>query len=300
MKRVLAPVFWGGWMLVLILDSRTALAGAAEGVALCLRTLVPGLFPFFVLSTMLTASLPRGGLLAAGILGGYPVGARNVALAWRDGRLTQEEAERMAVLCNCAGPSFIFGAAGNLHPFRLWAVYLFSVAALWLAMPKCTPAPIMMKPQSLPDAVFSAVKALAGVCGWVILARTLLAVLDRWVLWMLPDWGQALAGGILELTNGILSLDNQEYAFVLAAGMLGFGGLCVMMQTASVTRGLSLRYYFPGKLFQSCVCMTAAALVQRTTLPLWFWGSLLMTGSICAVILRKSEIRYGNPVAVGV
>lgn len=286
--------------MVLILDCRTALSGAAEGVALCLRTLIPGLFPFFVLSTMLTASLPKGGLLVAGILGGYPVGARNAAIAWRDGRLNKEEAERMAVLCNCAGPSFIFGATGNLHPWLLWAVYLFSVAALWLVMPKCTPAPIMTKPQSLPDAVFSAVKALVGVCGWVILARTLLAVLDRWVLWMLPDWGQALAGGILELTNGILSLDNQEYAFVLAAGMLGFGGLCVMMQTASVTRGLSLRYYFPGKLFQSCVCMTAAALVQRTTLPLWFWGSLLMTGSICAVILRKSEIRYGNPVAVGV
>ena len=35
-------------MLVLILDSKTALAGAREGIDLCIRTVIPSLFPFFL------------------------------------------------------------------------------------------------------------------------------------------------------------------------------------------------------------------------------------------------------------
>ena len=36
-------------MLVLILDGKTALEGARQGIELCLRTVVPSLFPFFLL-----------------------------------------------------------------------------------------------------------------------------------------------------------------------------------------------------------------------------------------------------------
>ena len=43
----------GAAMLMLILDGRTALTGAAEGIDLCIRTVIPALFPFFVLSPLL-------------------------------------------------------------------------------------------------------------------------------------------------------------------------------------------------------------------------------------------------------
>ena len=157
-----------------------------------------------------------------------------------------------------------------------------------------------IRPQSLADAVTGSAKALTGVCGWVILARTMLAVLDRWALWILPSWGRSLIIGTVELSNGILSAPAGDTGFVLAAGMLGFGGLCVMMQTASVTRGLSLRSYFPGKIFQACICTAAASIVRGVLLPLWLWGLLAITAGLCAAILRKSKIRYGNPAAVGV
>ena len=44
-------------MLALILDGRTAIDGARQGIELCLRTVIPSLFPFFVLSILLTSSL---------------------------------------------------------------------------------------------------------------------------------------------------------------------------------------------------------------------------------------------------
>lgn len=101
--------FWTGicvslGMLALILDGRTAIEGARQGIGLCLRTVIPSLFPFFVLSILLTSSLlgsslivlrplgrlfgmPEGAesLLIPAFLGGYPVGAQNVAAAFRSG-----------------------------------------------------------------------------------------------------------------------------------------------------------------------------------------------------------------------
>ena len=304
-KRRWTWALWGLGMLVLILDSPTALTGAAEGVELCLRTLIPGLFPFFVLSGMLTASLPRGGLAAAGILGGYPVGARNAAESYRSGQLSREDAERMALLFNCPGPSFIFGVAGQMFtPGRtvlLWAVYLASAAILWLLLPKsrCT---AQGKAVSLTESMHSALGAMASVCGWVVLMRTILAVLDRWVLWLLPIWGQAALTSLLELTNGMVILGTVEenLRFVLASGMLGFGGICVAMQTKAVAKGLSMKRYFPGKIFQGCICTVLSALVTRYALPIYIVVPLAALALACVLKLRKIEKNYGNLRPVGV
>ena len=306
MKRGLTCAFCGAGMMVLILDSATALRGASEGVVLCLGTLIPGLFPFFVLSGLLTAALPRGGLAAAGILGGYPVGARSAAQVYHAGQVSRADAQRLAVLFNCPGPAFIFGVAGQLFPPRLaaalWAVYLSSTGILWLILPRsgrCTvPAPAF----SLPQAMRGAVTSMASVCGWVVLMRTMLAVLDRWVLWLLPPWGQALTAGMLELTNGMLLLQavEENLRFILAAGMLGFGGVCVMMQSMGVAQDLTLKLYFPGKLLQGCLCTAGAALVLRYPLSPWIWAALGSLAACCAVKLRKSENSYGNLRTVGV
>ena len=304
MKRGLTCAFCALGMLVLILDSATALSGAAEGVTLCLRTLIPGLFPFFVLSSLLTASLPRGGLVAAGILGGYPVGARSAAQAYRSGQLSKITASRMAVLCNCPGPAFLFGVVGQIFSLKqtvlLWAVYLMSVVALWLVIPGTLALSPARTAFTINDAVSGAVRSMAGVCGWVILMRTLLAVLERWVLWLLPLWARAVICGALEMTNGILMLRDVEekLRFILAAGMLGFGGVCVTMQTLGVTQNLSMRSYFPGKIFQGCICILLASVIMGVSLPLW--GILAAVGGICVVKLRKIENTYGNLRTVGV
>lgn len=307
MKRYIVPLGAGLGMLVLILDSRTAMAGAAAGVEICIRTLIPSLFPFFVLSAMLTGSLRGGGLLLTGILGGYPVGAANAARAWRSGFLERAEAERMAVLCSCAGPSFLFGVLGPVlgdpgTVFLVWGAYLLSILALRALFSPLKPLRTAPCPPTLQQALHKSLGAMAGVCGWVILFRVVLAVLDRWVLWLLPDWGRAVLYGILELSNGCLALEGIDplYRPVLAAGFVSFGGLCVMLQTAGVAQGLSLTLYFPGKLFQSAVSMLAVSLLRPGSLPPPAQAGLLLTACGCTLILRKTEKRCGNrqPVIV--
>ena len=305
-KRGWTCALCGLGIFVLILDSPTALSGAAEGVDLCLKTLIPGLFPFFVLSGLLTSALPGGGLVLAGILGGYPVGARNAAQAWQSGQLSRDDAERMTVLYNCPGPAFIFGVAGQMFSVRetsvLWAIYLTSVGALWFLLPKAKPSSKAPKSLTLPESVHRSLGAMASVCGWVVLMRTVLAVLERWVLWLLPTWGRAAVCGALELTNGMLMLAGVEekLRFVLAAGMLGFGGICVAMQTLGVTRGLSFQRYFPGKILQCCICTALSSLYTKIPLPLFAWAALAVLGPGCALKLRKIENCYGNLRLVGV
>lgn len=110
-----------------------AIAGAKDGLTLCFNVIVPSLFPFFVLSSLvvdlgLAACLGRAleGLMrplfrvsgscaaavALGFIGGYPVGARTALQLYQQGLCSKTEAERLLSFCNNSGPAFILGVVG--------------------------------------------------------------------------------------------------------------------------------------------------------------------------------------------
>lgn len=124
------PVFFGA---VLLFFPDVSAAATREGVALCLQTVLPSLFPFFVLSSLLVQSdVPRllsramagvmyplfgvsgagASALILGLLGGYPVGARTVAELYGRGEIAREEAEQLLAFCNNSGPGFLLGVVG--------------------------------------------------------------------------------------------------------------------------------------------------------------------------------------------
>ncbi len=272
-------------ILVLILDPKTAAAGTQAGLEVCLRSAIPSLFPFIVLSVWLTGNLgsmgllrplgrlcrmPEGGegLLLTGALGGYPVGAQAVTQAWQEGRLSKEDAHRVLGFCSNAGPAFIFGMIGPLFssPGACWLLWLVHIASFLLAgilLPGGSQG--SMKPGqagelTLPQAMKKSLNVMAGICGWILLFRLILGYLDSFLLVLPPEF-RVFISGLLELTNGCLSLgtvSDEGVRFVLCAGMLGFGGLCVGMQTASVTAGLGTGLYFPGKLLQALLSVLLA------------------------------------------
>lgn len=275
-------------MLVLILDGKTALSGAQQGVQLCLQTVVPSLFPFFFLSNLLTSSLagvpsralrplgklfgvPQGTepLLLAGLLGGYPAGAQSVVQSYRAGQISRQEGQRLLAFCNQPGPAFLFGMVGFLFPRRwmvwlLWGIVLLSalVTARFLGV---TPGGAISLPaKDPPSPLAAALRATGTVCGWVVIFRVILAFLSRWVLWLVPVEGQAVLTGLLELTNGCLmlvSVPDIRLRFTLAAGLLTLGGLCVGSQTISLLHGLSPGSYLLGKLLQTAIALSLALAV---------------------------------------
>ena len=337
MKRsqILSSAGSAAGMLLLILDSKTAISGASEGLSLCIRTVIPSLFPFLFLSVLLTGSfsgiripilrplgkllrIPEGAesLLAVGFLGGYPVGAQSVQTAWTQGTLTDGEARRMAVFCNNAGPAFLFGIAFSLFPYRwmswaLWGIQIISAIIVAIVLPGKSERrirPGTKQTVSVTQAMARSVRIMAGICGWVLIFRVITAFLIRWVGWMLPTVGQAVIIGLLEISNGCIALaelENVGLRFVTFSVFLSFGGLCVWLQTLSAAEGLDLRLYFPGKLLQAAISFSFAALLQ-SRLPdedVWHIPVFLPIGILTLVLflyylLKKQKISRNPAPAV--
>ena len=108
-----------------------ATRGFAGGTALCLQSVLPALFPFFVVCELLTAAPPLAVLLrpmqrvlglesaetARALLlswvGGYAVCARLAGQLYGAGRITRRDAALLQVLGCCSGPGFVSGCVGG-------------------------------------------------------------------------------------------------------------------------------------------------------------------------------------------
>lgn len=300
-------------MLILILNSKTAIESAGDGVRLCIQSVIPSLFPFIVLSGMLTGSLseihiprlklfnkllciPRGSelLVVLGLLAGYPVGAQNVCDAYRDAILKKDTAKRMLVFCNNAGPAFIFGIVAPQFDipsigWYLWGVLIISsfITAIILPGGAETAATLRQTQQSAPQVLTNAVKTMGSICGWVVIFRVFLGFADEWLLDKLPQGVNVFISGLLELTNGCIQLVNipDEFErFTVAAFLLSFGGVCVTMQTATAAQNLGMGGYLPGKLLQSCISYILCLVSQPFLFPASVHPQLLIRGVTVLII----------------
>lgn len=325
-RRISTALLSAAGVFFLIIDGKTAIAGIAEGIRVCTRSVIPSLFPFFVLGSLLTGAIlgcripvlqslgqlfqiPKGAesLLLIGFLGGYPVGAQTISRAYQNGQLSKQAAERMLVFCNQPGPSFLFGILGPILSARkaalLWGIQMISALLVSLSIPAIPEQTVIQprEPINLPTALNQGIRILANVCGWITLFRMIIAFAERWLLWMLPTVWKVGIIGIMELANGCLALQhitNEPTQLLICSGILSFGGLCVTMQTASVADQLRLRLYFPGKLLQAAYSMLLTWVL--------FPSNILMPVILVFLIplfvfsLRKMENRSRNRIPLGV
>lgn len=315
-------------ILALILDSKTALQGAKEGITLCLYTVIPSLFPIIVMSTLLSSCLlggripllrllgrlcgvPEGAesLLLLGFLGGYPVGAQLVADIYRQGYIRRNTAHRLLGFCSNAGPAFIFGIVGLIFsskwiPLALWLIHIASALAVGALLPGKESALCHLKADKTitPAAAMErGLRIMASICGWVIIFRVILAVVLRWIIWLVPIRAQILIAGLLEISNGCLALVNlplEGQRFVCCAVILALGGVCVLMQTSSVVGDLGLGTYLRGKVLQSVLSFLLAGVSQqflfssgdRANIPVAVYvGVLFAAGIIVWILIRKKS-----------
>ena len=280
MKKRLLAAGIAAFALLLLLRPEAAEEAVRGGLALCFQTVVPSLFPFFVVvSLLLQLGLGRwlGRLFApfmeplfhlsgaaaapliAGLIGGYPSGARTAAELYREGTLTREEAERCLCFVNNCGPAFALSFIGTavLRSERAGlALYLIhALAALLTGLLLCrrgrrgraaTPPPPLPRKgfsEMFTTAVTSSFAATLNICAFVALFRAAAGVL--------PAHLPAAALGFFELVTGAASLRPGRTGFVAAAAMLGWGGLSVHCQTLSVIGDLSPRRHWLGKAVQA-------------------------------------------------
>ena len=280
-------------MLFLILDTKTALEGAKEGIDLCIYSVIPALFPFIILSGIVCdtfigrtipflkplcrlCGIPTGteSLLILGFLGGYPAGAQSIHQAYTANQLSKTDAQRMLGFCNNAGPAFIFGMLGPffnsaITPWILWLIHILSALAVSVILPKTQAKNVLLfssKTPSISATLIRSVRITANVCAWVFLFRIIIQFAKRWFLWLLPTAFQTVFCGLLELTNGCVMLSyiqSESLRFIFASCFLAFGGFCVIMQTNSVVKDLGIGTFIQGKLLQLNISFLLAAIIQR-------------------------------------
>ena len=270
---------------MVLLRWRSAVAAEAvrRGLTLCARSVIPALFPYFVVSGLFISlgfadevgrrlePLTRrlfgvGGAGASafflGLLGGYPVGGRTVGQLYRAGRLSKDEAERLLAFCNNAGPSFILGVVGvgcfgSLRTgVYLYLVHAFSAVLVGILFRKKAPVSgqkVRYSAAFEPIAAFvravgEAAEGMVRLCGFVVFFLVILALITD-----LTGLNHPVLLGFVELTSGVTALDGSRGNLAWAAALLGWGGLSVHGQTAAVLSDtdLGLGRYFLGKILQA-------------------------------------------------
>lgn len=271
----------------LLLFPESARSGMQEGLRLCGTSVIPALFPFLVVSSLLIAlgcgELLSGPLtflmqplfrvdgagacaLVLGWIGGYPIGPRTTAELYRDGLLSKPEAERLLSFCNNANPAFVISVlgVGTFSSVRiglwLWLIQIASsllTGLLFRSQGRETPGACRPRRPSSRTASFS--EAFVGAVGaglssiLSICALVLFFYILAQPLRALPGPIGLFLSGTLELFSTAPHIPATAAGFLLASALCGWGGWSVQFQTRAVLSGsgLSLRNCFWGKLCQS-------------------------------------------------
>ena len=177
------------------------------------------------------------------------MGAQSIAQAVEKQHLSRSDGERMLGFCNNCSPAFLFGIAGSIFSdtAALWIFLIQLETALLTASitefePEKAVSPPGVKTAS-GGAVSRAMRSMASVCAWVILAGVAAGFLERWVYPLLPGLLPRIISGMLEITGGILGLSSvteESVRFILCAGFVCFGGFSVWMQIATLASGQAL------------------------------------------------------------
>lgn len=195
-------------------------------------------------------------------IGGYPVGARLLSELVKSGRLSRRDAGRLLCCCYGSGPSFVIGTAGT-EVFGsaaaggvIYAACLLSSFAVALVVCRTGECITLGGGESRLDlsadcfvrSVDGGARVMYTVCAMAAAFAAVTALLERSGITGIMSllFGAAGLGGnadhvfpaFLEVTRVRDMLPDGALAAPLCAGLLSFGGVCVIMQIMAVSGGL--------------------------------------------------------------
>ena len=265
-------------MILTVVFSKDIIENIRQTIDLCIYTLTPSLFPFLVISkmTMLSGcagyigrlchpvtsrlfSLSENGsfLFLIGIICGYPVGAKSVADMIKDKEITVSEGERLILFCNNSGPLFVIGAVGygmffsTEYGIILYISHILSAMVIGIFMRKKVISDGIIKHSKnqpyFTKAVEESIFTVINISAYVIFFASVCAIINN----ILPNSLNIIKFIIcssLEVTGGIKNLSLMtnltiRSKLIITSFLIGFGGICIIMQTKGVISGSGLKIY---------------------------------------------------------
>ena len=303
--------------LALVVWPGESMSAMKDGLSLCGNVILPSLFPFFVLSSLVVdlgmsrylgrlfqpvmAPLFRvngacAAALALGFVGGYPVGARTAISLYQNGQCSKTEAERLLAFCNNCGPAFILGVVGTgifgsgLAGLLLYLGHLAASLLVGLIFrfyqPKEGPnggrtIQAQFQTASFPGAftraVTGALQSTLNICAFVLFFTVVIRVLTR----------SGLLTGAAESIAALLSPlgMDQVWARRLLTGLLEMSSGVSSLTDGTLSGRLSMAAFMLGWAGVSVHCQVMAFLGDSGLSLRTYLAGKLLHGGLSAVIV---------------
>lgn len=289
-----------------------------KGLSIWFYNVMPALFPFFIATRLLILldidDIPfvdkisyklfkarnAGKIFLLSLLSGYPVGAKLICDAQKNGQIDNISAKKMLSFCSVSGPMFIVGTVGVaiFHKasvgFILLVCHIISAIVNGIVFRKMYGIPqeekfeIKTKGKQkniLANSMIDSINSILLVGGYIVFAYILIDLFNNinvipfvaTILSKLPFLsGQyetivAFLNGLLEMTRGIVDVNATgvclKITISIVSFLLGFGGISIFMQSTTFTRELNIKK--PIYLFQK-FCQGIWALIVSIIICLIF------------------------------
>lgn len=287
-----------------------AIRASREGMQLWLNVLLPTLLPFLILTGFLIKtnvidriflpfrkifrilfglSAPGTYALLAGLLCGYPMGAKIASDLYEEQKISRKEALYLLTFANNASPAFIINYLyiSCLHkkvPLTLLLGILFSSTFLCmlffrffvfhdLSYQNETNLILKKETSACPPigtlidvSIMNGFETITRLGGYILLFSLISAVIDHFSIF--PSEIQLLLSGFSELTTGLYKTAQSDmpfaFQYIVSMALTSFGGFSILAQTRSViSNQLSIAPYFFAKILNAGIAIVLVLITSR-------------------------------------
>ncbi len=274
-----------------------------EGVSVWATKVFPTLFPFFILSRLIVNlstvgtnhidkyfckiyNAPNGSLVIflLSAVSGYPMGAKLISTLYNDGKITNNDANKMLTFTSISGPMFMLGTVGVaiLGSMKAGIVILISnilaglLNGLLYRGKKQTKEYIVTKQSTnnLSDIVYDSLLSILMVGAFIVISYLIIELLTTTrVLTFISSTlskifhlknGETVISsiitGLIEITRGAIDISGSGISLfwqtIISSTSIAFGGISIMLQTTSFLNRLSIpiKTMLKYKLSQAVIC----------------------------------------------
>lgn len=255
-------------------------AGIKNGLQLLFNQVIPALYPFILLTSLLKSKLQKQRhslplVISLAILSGYPLGSKIIAQSIDT---SDNEKQLLLFLCNNPSPAYMLGFVGfqclnaSKKGFAIYAS-IFIGNLIWFLLrylhlkkqevPYQSPKKLSMCESScfsMANIIDQTFASLIQISGSILFFSCMASFLTE--LSFLPQTFQGIFAGFLEMTTGIQILTDSScpeiFKMIFITGLSSFGGLSVIAQTQSMISdtALSIKKYMADKAIISFIAMS--------------------------------------------
>lgn len=276
--------------LLLVVFSKAVMAEAVKAFELFIGSVFPALFPFLTCTLILQKAdiftQMRGSRLIRtaivfliSAVSGCPTGTLLVDSTFKDD-LSPGCRSGLCAAMSLSSPMFIFGTIANRflpvaglgwlisvsHYGAAFIISLFLILTESIKRRECScvgyhgsgsvPGPLQLMHAAIPDAV----QIMLNVGGMIVFFAVIICVINSLgILERINSLCRGIVFGTLEMTNGISYISQISVSLSVKccaiAGILSFGGICVLMQAKSTGIAIGTVPYICAKIVQSILAM---------------------------------------------